>query len=73
MRAAPEGPDNRPVRLTDGEKISFEPERSPDGKRIVSRTEDLGEPSGLWRMRPDGTRKVRMAGSSGSPDWQPIP
>jgi Tol biopolymer transport system component len=34
---------------------------------------DTGTTSGIWKMRGDGTGRVRIAWNGSEPDWQPVP
>jgi TolB protein len=54
--------------------LASDPAWSPDGKRIAFRRASFGKPGEeVWKMRPDGTRRTRIAGDGALPDWQPIP
>ena len=84
MGAAPEGPDNRPVKLAGGMPFgcsgSDTHDWSPDGKRIAyvpERTYPDGtlKPSNIWVMNADGTHKTNITKTpdvyEGSPAFSP--
>lgn len=56
----------------------MDPSWAPNGKRIVlssnqsSQTPGFRKHSGLWTVRPDGTRpRLLLRGGGSDPDWQP--
>jgi Tol biopolymer transport system component len=58
---APEGPNNRPVKLTDNATYSdSQPDWSPDGSRIVYTSARGGNWEDIFVMRADGSRKKRL-------------
>lgn len=60
-------------RLTFGPKRDWGPRFSPDGRHIAHETEDSQTATGLsvYRMRADGSGRVRLATNAGDPDWSP--
>jgi len=64
-------------RLTTVAGQDLGPSWAPDGKSIVyaSQGATAGDPSNLYRMRPDGSRRTRLtdtAWNEGDPSWQRI-
>jgi Tol biopolymer transport system component len=58
---APEGPNNRPVKLTDNATYSDrQPDWSPDGSRIVCASVRGDNWEDIFVMRADGSRKKRL-------------
>jgi Tol biopolymer transport system component len=57
------------VQLTDSPWPEFDPAWSPDGTKIVFRS-DRDDRSDLWLMNADGTERHRLA-SGGFPAWSP--
>ena len=49
----------------------FYPNWSPDGTLIAYDAVFRGDSSGVWTMKPDGTRKRQLLQSGRAPDWSP--
>jgi Tol biopolymer transport system component len=69
----PEGPTNRPVRLTDNTTTDWKPDWSPDGRKIAFQSYRAGNDE-IFVMNADGTRQknlTRNAAEDGDPVFSP--
>ena len=74
MKAAPEGPKNKPIRLTNNAAIDQDPDWSPDGKRIAFDSDRDGDAE-IFVMNADGTKQKNLTQNSAvtdiDPTWSP--
>lgn len=69
----PEGPKNRPVRLTNNTTTDWKPDWSPNGRKIVFQSSRTGNDE-VFVMKSDGTRQKNLtknAAEDGDPVFSP--
>jgi Tol biopolymer transport system component len=66
-------PNSPPIKLTSSTRLDFNPQYSPDGKRIVFQSDRSGS-SEIWMCDSDGANPVQVTSLNkiaGTPRWSP--